>query len=293
VLSRQPQKAAWRTAPWDGKLSDSWQREVDGADAVIHLSGRTVNTRYTPRHRQEILDSRTRTTSAVAEAISRARRPPRVWLNASTATVYRHSLDRPQDEFAGEWGGNEAGVPATWAFGVEVGRQWEAAMLTAPTAATRKVAMRISLVMSPDPGGVFSVLLGLVRRGLGGTQGAGTQFVSWIHDQDFVRAVLFLLAHDEISGPVNLASPKPLPNREFMQALREAAGHRLALPATRWMLELGAFFMRTETELILKSRYVVPAVLRQAGFHFEHADWPTAAQDLVQRSLASGSAPRS
>ena len=283
VLSRRPQPALWRTAAWDGTSNGEWVHEIDGADAVIHLSGRTVNTRYTAQHRREILDSRTQTTSAIGEAIAAAARPPRVWLNASTATVYRHSLDVPQDEFTGEWGGSETGVPASWAFGVEVGREWERAMNEAATPSTRRIAMRISLIMSPDRGGVFEVLLGLVRRGLGGSQGSGRQMVSWIHDHDFVRSVLFLLEHEQISGPVNLCSPQPLSNREFMRGLRQAAGVRLGMPAARWMLEIGALLMRTETELILKSRYVVPGVLERAGFTFEHAAWPEAAKDLVAR----------
>ena len=286
VLSRTPMKQPWRTAAWDGS-DGSWVSELDGADAVIHLSGRTVNCRYTPVHRREIVDSRTLTTAAVGEAIARAERPPRVWLNAATSTVYRHALDRPQDEFTGEWGGNESGVPETWSFSVDVGRQWEAALNQANTPATRKVAMRISMVMSPDPGGVFDVLLGLTKFGLGGTQGRGDQYVSWMHDQDFVRAVLFLLDHDEISGPVNLCAPEPLPNREFMRALRTAYGQRAGLPASRWMLEAGAVFLRTETELILKSRRVVPAVLEQAGFDFHFPAWPAAAQNLVRRWRAA------
>ncbi|SEB36864.1 TIGR01777 family oxidoreductase [Terriglobus roseus] len=283
VLSRKPSQAPWRTAAWDGTTAGTWVCEIDGADAVIHLSGRSVNCRYTPENRKQIVESRTLTTRAVGEAIGRAKHPPRVWLNAATSTVYRHSIDKPQDEFTGEWGGAEPGVPETWSFSVGVGRQWEAELNAAPTPATRRIALRTSMVMSPDTGGVFDVLLGLVRHGLGGTQGNGNQYVSWMHDQDFVRATLFLLENENISGPVNMCAPRPVPNRDFMRELRLAAGHRLGLPATAAMLEVGAIFVRTETELILKSRRVAPAVLEQAGFDFHFPEWPSAAKNLVRR----------
>ena len=139
------------------------------------------------------------------------------------------------------------------------------------------------MTMSPDRGGIFDVMLGLVRKGLGGTAGSGRQYVSWIHDRDFVSAVEFLLEHGELEGPVNLASPNPLPNREFMRILREAWGAPIGLPATRWMLEIGAVFMRTETELILKSRRVVPRRLTDAGFRFDFPHWDAASRDLVRR----------
>lgn len=283
VLSRTPTKQPWRTAPWNGRLEDTWVHELDGADAVIHLSGRTVNCRYTPEHRREIIESRTLTTQAVGEAIAKVANPPKVWLNAATSTVYRHSVDTPQDEFTGEPGGNEPGVPETWSFSVGVGEQWEAALQAANTPATRKVALRTSMVMSPDRDGVFDVLLGLVRHGLGGTQGPGTQYVSWMHDQDFVRATLFLLEAQEVSGPVNMCAPTPLPNANFMRLLREANGTKLGLPASSWMLEVGAVFLRTETELILKSRRVVPGVLERAGYDFVFPEWGSAARNLVRR----------
>ncbi len=287
VLSRRPQPAPWRTGVWDGRTPGAWTQEIDGADVVIHLSGRSVNCRYTPANRKEIVESRTLTTRAVGEAIAQAARPPRVWLNAATSTVYRHALDTPQDEFTGEWGGNEPHAPETWGFSVNVGRQWEAELNAADTPATRRIALRTSMVMSPDAGGVFDVLLGLVRHGLGGTQGSGTQYVSWMHDQDFVRAALFLIDKEEISGPVNMCAPQPLPNREFMRTLRLAANHRMGLPASRWMLEIGALFLRTETELILKSRRVTPAVLEKAGYDFHFPTWPAAAKNLVRRWRAA------
>ena len=183
-------------------------------------------------------------------------------------------------------------MPETWAFSADVGYQWEQALHAAPTPGTRKLALRTSMVMSPDAGGVFSVLSGLARAGLGGTQASGAQFVSWMHDVDYCRATDLLLAHreiaDETGGIVNMASPHPLPNREFMQGLRNAWRMPVGLPAARWMLEVGAVFLRTETELILKSRQVVPTLLLRHGFTFRFPNWPEAAEDLVRRMRLPG-----
>lgn len=284
VLSRSPKTTTpWRTILWDGKTLGPWTAELEGADAVIHLSGRTVNCRYTPENRREILDSRIVPTRLLGRAIEQATQPPKVWMNASTSTVYRHALDRAQDEFTGEIGGHEPDVPETWNFSVGVGLQWEQAFYESNTPATRKIALRTSMVMSPDRGGVFSVLLGLVRFGLGGAQGNGRQYVSWMNDQDYARAIDFLLQHEDISGPVNMTAPAPEPNRDFMRAIRQAWKMPLGLPAYAWMLEIGAVFLRTETELILKSRRVVPGVLLQKGFQFKFPAWTEAAQDLVAR----------
>ena len=166
---------------------------------------------------------------------------------------------------------------------MDVARAWEQAAQEAHTPHTRKVILRTSVMLSPDRGGIFDVLLSLVRAGLGGTAGDGRQYVSWIHDHDLVRAVQWLIDHPELEGPVNLASPNPLPNAEFMRSLRRAWGARIGLPATAWMLELGAVPLQTETELVLKSRRVVPARLLQSGFHFDFPDWDAAAVDLCQR----------
>jgi uncharacterized protein (TIGR01777 family) len=287
VLSRQPQPSPWRTIAWDGAAPGPWAREVDGSDVVINLTGRSVNCRYTPNHRQEILDSRVKSARAVGEAIAQARRPPRAWLQASTATIYAHRYDVPNDEATGLIGGHESGAPSAWNFSIEVAQAWERALEEALTPRTRKVALRSAMTMSPDAGGIFDTLLGLVRRGLGGTAGDGRQFVSWIHFEDFVRAIYWLIEHDEIDGAVNLAAPNPVPNEEFMRTLREASGTRIGLPATRWMLEIGAVFMRTETELILKSRRVVPGRLLQSGFTFKYPTWDAAAGDLCQRWTAA------
>ena len=283
VLSRQPRPAPWRVAKWDAETLGDWTAEVDGADAVVNLAGRTVNCRYSRRNRRLITESRVNSTRIVGEAIARAARPPRVWLQAGTATIYAHRYDAPNDEATGIVGGSEPDAPDTWRFSIDVATSWERALQDAVTPRTRKVILRSAMTMSPDRGGVFDTLLGLVRRGLGGRAGDGRQYVSWIHDADFVNAVLWLIEHEGMEGPVNVAAPGPLPNSEFMRALREAWGIRVGLPATAWVLEIGALFLRTETELILKSRRVVPGRLSQSGFAFRFPTWPEAARDLCRR----------
>jgi uncharacterized protein (TIGR01777 family) len=284
VLSRAPAaKTDWRSVAWDAASLGSWKAEIDGADVVINLAGRSVNCRYGAQNRRLIMESRTKSTRIIGEAIRQANKPPRVWLQASTATIYAHRLDQANDEATGIVGGAEAGAPDTWKFSIDVARTWEQTAEEAEVPGTRKVLLRSAMTMSPDRGGIFDVLLGLVRRGLGGKSGNGRQYVSWIHDVDFVRAVDWLIEREDLSGPINLTSPNPLPNAEFMQGLRQAWGTRLGLPAAAWMLAIGAFFMRTETELILKSRRVVPGRLLQSGFVFQFPHWPLAAADLCRR----------
>jgi uncharacterized protein len=280
VLSRRQYAAPWRVVAWDGETLGGWAREIDGSDVVINLAGRSVNCRYTAANRREIIESRVRSTRAVGLAIAAAKRPPRAWLQASTATIYAHRFDASNDESSGVIGGNEPGVPETWRFSIEVANAWEAALNEAQVTSTRKVALRSAIVMSPDRGGAFDTLCNLVRFGVGGQQASGRQFVSWIHHEDFVNALSWLIAHEEIAGPVNVAAPEPLANAEFMRELRHAARMPIGLPATSWMLEMGAFVLRTETELILKSRRVVPARLMRSGFEFRFPSWPAAAVDL-------------
>jgi hypothetical protein len=283
VLARHPDTMPWRTVLWDPRSIGTWSRELDGADLVINLAGRSVNCRYTPANRREIKESRVQSTRILGEAIAAATHPPTLWINASTATIYRHAFDRAMNEHTGELGGNEPGAPSTWNFSIDVARTWERAFFESSTPDTRKVAIRTAMVMSPDRDGVFDTLLRLVRFGLGGTSGSGQQYVSWVHDTDFVSAIEFLVAHSELKGVVNISSPEPLPNREFMRALRRAWGTWAGLPASRWMLEIGAVFLWTETELILKSRRVVPTRLLEAGFEFRFPAWAGAARDLVSR----------
>ena len=289
----------WPTLPWDGRTPGDWVDELHRSDAVIHLSGRSVNCRYNEENRKAIFDSRTEPTLLLGRLIADSPTPPRLWLNASTSTFYRDTRDTPNDEFTGvlgdlptQRGTNEpANLPETWSFSIDVAHRWEAALAAIDTPRTKKIRLRSSMVMSPDAGGVFSVLSGLVRRGLGGTEGPGTQYVSWIHDFDLCRAIELLLAEPEITdatnGVVNLTAPQPLPNREFLAALRKAWHQSIGLPAASWMLEIGALFMGTETELILKSRRVVPGLLLREDFEFRFPDWPSAAANLVARSRSA------
>jgi len=297
VLSRKKspatQKASGRSsnarpglcaaAVWDATTLGDWVSELEGADVLINLSGRSVNCRYNAANRREILESRVRSTRVLSEAITNLKCPPPLWLNSSTATIYRHALDRPMDEYTGELGGNEPNAPSTWKFSIDVAKRWEDAFFASELPATRKVALRSAMVMSTDPGGIFDVLLRLVRFGLGGASGDGQQYVSWIHEQDFVRAIEHIIAIPATTGCVNLASPNPIPNADFMRVLRSAWGAGIGLPATKWMLEIGAVFLRTETELVLKSRRVIPTRLLNDGFQFQFPEWTVASRDLLRR----------
>jgi uncharacterized protein (TIGR01777 family) len=287
VVSRSAATEA-RHVAWDGRTLGKWASELDGADVVVNLAGRSVNCRYTRENMRAMFDSRVESTRAVGLAIAECARPPRVWLQMSTATIYAHRLDAANDEATGLIGGEEANVPDYWKFSIEIAKAWEHEQAVANTPRTRKVALRSSMIMSPDRGGIFDVLLGLTRAGLGGPIAGGAQYVSWLHERDFVRMLDFLIAHEELDGAVNLAAPNPLPQREFMVALRAASGTRVGLPATRWMAEIGAFFLRTDTELTLKSRRVVPGRLLAAGYEFAFPEWPAAAAELVARYRAAG-----
>jgi uncharacterized protein (TIGR01777 family) len=288
VLTRGPYTAPWQTVYWDGIELGPWVETLEGADVCIHLSGRSINCRYTARNRRELYDSRIGPTLLLHRAFAMLANPPRLWMNASSATIYRHSLDRAMDEATGELGDNEwisrrRRAPAKWNWTIQLVKDWEAAFFSAETPRTRRIALRTSLVFGPEPGSVFAVLSNLVRAGLGGTQGNGRQYVSWIHESDFARALEFLIAHEEIDGPINLAAPNPLPNREFVAALREAWEMPNGLPAPAPLLAIGMFFLRTEPELVLKSRRVVPGRLLQSGFQFEFPEWSQAAADLVRQ----------
>ena len=288
VLSREARPAPWRVVPWDGATLGAWADEVDGCDLVINLAGRSVNCRYTPANRRLIMTSRIHSTRVVGEAIARAAHPPRTWLQMSSAAVYAHRFDAPNDETTGRIGGGEPGVPRDWGFSVEVVRAWEQALFDAVTPRTRRVALRTAMVMSPDSGGIFATLLGLVRAGLGGTAGDGRQRVSWIHDQDFVRVVCWLAEHERIAGVVNVTSPAAVPNAEFMRALRQAWGAPIGLPAPSWLLALGAWVLGTEPELVLKSRWSTPGRLLESGFAFAWTGWQDAAADLCRRWREAG-----
>jgi len=268
VLSRRPQVEVpgIRTVTWNGETLGTWVNELEGAAAVVNLAGRSVNCRYHARNRRAILNSRLHSTRVLADAVRGCREPPRVWLNSSTATIYRHSVDREMDES----GGIGATREAKDAFSVEVATRWERAFEEALAPRTRKIALRTAMVLADVPGTVFCVLRRLVRLGLGGAMGSGGQYVSWIHHADFCRAIEWLIEHDEIAGPVNVSAPEPVTNRELMRVLRGTFGVPFGLPATEWILEIGAWLLRTETELVIKSRRVVPGRLLARGFEFEY-----------------------
>ena len=268
---------------WDGKTLGDWSHEIDVADVVINLAGRSVNCRYNATNRKQMLDSRVDSTRIVGRAISESPTPPKVWLQMSTATIYDHRFDAGNDEANGWIGAGKLDYPDNWKLSVEIAKAWEQEQTSANTPQTRKITMRTSMVMSPIAGSIFSVLSGLVKLRLGGPIAGGKQFVSWIHEEDFIEAVLFLVTNDTLTGPVNMASPNPLPQREFMSLLRAAAGVAIGLPATKWMAAMGAIVMRTETELIFKSRRVVPGKLLDAGFQFQYPEWKAAATELNDR----------
>jgi uncharacterized protein (TIGR01777 family) len=269
-----------RQVAWDGRTTGAWAGELEGARALINLAGRSVNCRYHARNRHEILASRVDSTRALADAVSRCSKPPAVWLNSSTATIYKHSLAISMDE-RGEIG---ATPEAKDAFSIEVARAWEEAFAQAVLPGTRKVVLRSAMVLGAGSNSVFPVLRRLARFGLGGKMASGRQFVSWIHEKDFCRAIDWLIQRGDFAGVVNVAAPNPVTNDEMMRIFRRVCGVPLGLPAARWMLEIGAFFLRTETELIIKSRRVVPGRLTADGFIFEFADLEAAVRDLERRS---------
>jgi uncharacterized protein (TIGR01777 family) len=289
VLTRGPYTAPWQTVHWDGKQRGLWVETLEGADVCINLTGRSVNCRYNRENRKAIYDSRIGSTRLLNQVIAGLENPPWLWLNASAATLYKREVDssgadRPLDEFTGRMGGDDP-VKKRWDrgrdFTTRVIRDWEAAFFETETPRTRKVALRSGVVFSPAPGNVFAVLSRLVRLGLGGMQGSGRQFVPWIHEADYARAAEFLIAHEEMEGPVNIVAPNPLPNRAFMRALREAWEVPNGLPAPSLLIWIGALVLRSAPELVLKSTRAVPGRLLKAGFEFEFPEWPEAAEELV------------
>ncbi|HWK19213.1 MAG TPA: DUF1731 domain-containing protein [Microbacteriaceae bacterium] len=278
---------------------------VDGAELVVNLAGRSVNCRYTKRNREAILSSRVHTTEAIGAAIAAAAAPPTLWINASTATIYRHAETAPQTEADGEID------PQT--FSERVAVAWEQALADAATPRTRRIALRTTIVLGR--GGALPVLLRLAKLGLGGPhhdgwwpawpwrRAAGThlprrsrggrQKFSWIHLDDYVDVVRFLRAHPEIDGPINLATPEATDDRGLMRAVRRAVGARIGLPTYRWMLELGGVALRTEAELVIKSRWVIPQRLIDAGYEFRYTDIDDAVRSIASERSGSGSGPGS
>ncbi|HEX5221681.1 MAG TPA: TIGR01777 family oxidoreductase [Verrucomicrobiae bacterium] len=295
VLTRTPKQRpdSGREVAWDAATLGAWQNELDGATAVVNLTGRSVDCRYNEKNRRDIMNSRVNSTRVVGEAIAQCKTPPRVWLNSSTATVYTHTFGKPHDESSQDM---DSAADAKDAFSVQVAQAWERELFAAklpltPTLSppdgarelTRRVALRTSMVLGLGRNSVFPVLRRLTRLGLGGRQGSGNQFVSWIHVEDFCRAIEWIINHEDLSGPINQCAPNPLPNKEMMKTFREVCGMPIGLPANEWMLEIGAFFLRTETELIFKSRRVVPGRLLASGFEFRFPTFREALEDLEKK----------
>ncbi len=279
VLTRNPSphNSAAREIAWDAKSPGPWCRELEGATALINLCGRSVDCRATPANRKLILDSRVDSTRAIGNAIASCAKPPITWLNSSSATLYRHTLGPAWDETGSDF----TPTPSVHdAFSIDVILAWESALNATPTPSTRKVALRTTMILGHASNSVFPVLSRLARFGLGGRMGSGHQFVSWMHHLDFSRAVEWIIHHPDLQGPVNMAAPNPLPNADMMSLFRHSVGMPIGLPATEWMLEIGAFFLRTETELILKSRRVTPGKLLASGFQFTFPTLAEALQDL-------------
>jgi len=282
ILTRKPRgrTEGIREVRWDGENVGDWARELDGARALINLAGVSVNCRYHARNRKLMLDSRLNSTRILGEAIGRCAKPPPVWLNSSTATIYRHTFGPPWDE-TGEVGGC---AEAKDIFSVHIATEWERVFNEASTPYTRKVALRSAMVLGHGKNSVLPNLLRLARLGVGGRLAGGQQFVSWVHEEDFCRAVEWIIEHETLSGPVNLAAPNPVTNTEFMATIRKVCHAPFGLPASRWMLEIGAFALRTETELLIKSRRVVPGKLLDSGFSFRHPHLLAAIEHLTPSS---------
>jgi uncharacterized protein len=282
VLTRHPVEPApvARSVVWDGETLGSWANELEGAAALVNLAGRSVDCRYTSANRRILMDSRLKPTRVLGEAIARCETAPRVWLNASSATIYRHTFDAAWDETGRDF----SPTPAVRdEFSLDIIHACEDAFNAARVPRTRRVALRTTMVLGHGANSVFPVLRRLARFGLGGRMGSGKQFVSWLHEDDFCRAVEWLIARGDVSGPVNLAAPHPLPNAGMMRLFREFAGAPFGLPATAWMLEIGAFFLRTETELMLKSRRVFPGILSAGGFEFRFPTMREALRELFHQ----------
>lgn len=252
---------------WDGKTIGNWASSLENADVLINLTGKSVNCRYNEKNMAEIISSRVNATKILGEAIKNTQNPPKVWLNCAAATIYRNSDDKAADEYTGEYGTG---------FSVDVCKLWEQSFNETDTPKTRKVALRISMVLG-NGGGVMPVMTKLVKAGLGGSQGSGKQYMSWIHEEDFLNSIVWLIENENTSGPYNITAPEPVTNKNFMHLMRKHLLKKIGLPATEWMVKIGAVLLQTEPELILKSRNVVPAKLLKEGFEFK---FPTAEEAI-------------
>lgn len=255
---------------WNAKSFSGWENELENADVVINLAGKSVDCRYTEKNKAEILSSRIDSTKILNEAILKCKNPPKHFINSSTATIYRHSEDKEMDEYTGEIGND---------FSMNVAKSWEKTFYEVETPNTLKTAIRTSIVLGKN-GGAFVPLKKLTQLGLGGKSGNGRQFISWIHEKDFERAVEFII-EKKLSGSTNVVSPKPIHNEAFMKKLQKAIGIPFGLPISKTLLEFGARIINTEAELVLKSRNVIPKRLTENGFEFEYADLDKTLKNLL------------
>lgn len=262
-----------RYVKWDGRTIDGWSHEINGAELVINLAGKSVNCRYTEKNKQEIFDSRTNSTRAIGMAIQQSTAPPRLWINAASATIYPHATDTPRDESFTDFASD---------FSVKVCQLLEKTFYDQRTAFTRKVALRMAITLGN--GGVMIPYFNLLKFGLGGQQGNGKQMYSWVHAEDTCRMIEWLAENHELEGTFNCSSPQPVTNKIFMQTLRNITGHRFGLPAYEWMLTIGAAIIGTETELILKSRWVLPTKILQTGFQFKFPLLQQALKEIVSKT---------
>jgi uncharacterized protein (TIGR01777 family) len=255
---------------WDAKTFSGWEAALENGTVLINLTGKSVDCRYTKKNKKEILLSRIESTKILNNAVLKCANPPKHWLNSSTSTIYRFSLDKQMDEADGEIGND---------FSINVALSWEKSFFKTETPNTLKTALRTSIVLGKN-GGAFIPLKTLAKIGFGGKQGKGNQFISWIHEEDFVNAIDFII-QKEMTGTVNIVSPKPIPNSDFMQKLRKAIGIPFGIPINTFLLKIGSFIIRTETELVLKSRNVIPKRLQENGFQFKFDTLEKAFKNLV------------
>lgn len=257
---------------WDGKTTDDWAQSFEGADVIINLAGKTVNCRYNEKNKQEIFDSRTNTTKIIGEAIHNCTIPPKLWINASSATIYRNATDKPQDEYTGEYHDD---------FSVQVCKLWEKTFYEQRTPFTRKIALRMAITLGA--GGVIIPYFNLLKFGLGGKQASGKQMYSWVHIEDTCSMIEWLYEHKELEGTFNCCSPNPVTNENFMATLRKVTNTKFGLPASEWMLRLGAPLIGTEVELVLKSRWVVPTKIVETGFVFKYPLLEDALKEIISK----------
>jgi len=267
IISRQSSHINWND-------TEAIKQALENAEMLINLAGKSVDCRYNEKNKKEIFDSRIGTTSVLGETVLLCENPPKLWINSSTATIYRHAEDRPMTESAGEIGSG---------FSVNVATNWEKTFFGFNLPATRQVALRMAIVLGKE-GGVMKPLKNLVRFGLGGKQGNGNQQFSWIHIGDLFSIIVYLQGHNELSGPINTSAPGPVPNRTLMQLLRKNMGIKIGIPTPAWLLKIGAVFINTETELVLKSRWVIPERLLQSGFTFMYPTLDAAINNILKQS---------